>query len=70
MLSAREVRRFNLEALKMVLLVTINSIILTALLLLTVYTVLILRIYYQRRQLDILIIDVIILRNIAFERGK
>ena len=70
MLSTREVRRFNLEALKMVLLVTINSIILTALLLLTVYTVLILRIYYQRRQLDILIIDVIILRNIAFERGK
>ena len=70
MLSAREVRRFNFEALKMVLLVTINSIILTALLLLTVYTVLILRIYYQRRQLDILIIDVIILRNIAFERGK
>ena len=70
MLSTREVRRFNLEALKMVLLVTINSIILTALLLLTVYTVLILTIYYQRRQLDILIIDVIILRNIAFERGK
>ena len=70
MLSTREVRRFNLEALKMVLLVTINSIILTALLLLTAYTVLILRIYYQRRQLDILIIDVIILRNIAFERGK
>ena len=70
MLSTREVRRFNLEALKMVLLVTINSIILTALLLLTVYTVLILRIYYQRRPLDILIIDVIILRNIAFERGK
>ena len=70
MLSTREVRQFNLEALKMVLLVTINSIILTALLLLTVYTVLILRIYYQRRQLDILIIDVIILRNIAFERGK
>ena len=70
MLSTREVRRFNLEALKMVLLVTINSIILTALLLLTVYTVLILRIYYQRRQLDILIIDFIILRNIPFERGK
>ena len=39
-------------------------------LLLNLYTVLLLKIYDQRSQLDILIKDVIISRNIAFERVK
>ena len=44
-----------------------NSIIFTASLLLNLYTVLLLNIYDQRRQLEILKKDGIISRNIAFE---
>ena len=42
----------------------------TASLLLNLYTVLLLKIYYQIRKLDILIKHTIISRNIAFERVK
>ena len=52
---------------KIVLLAAINSIIFTASLLLNLYTVQLLNIYDQRRQLDILKKDAIISRNIAFE---
>ena len=52
---------------KIVLLAAINSIIFTASLLLNLYTVLLLNIYDQGRQLDILKKDAIISRNIAFE---
>ena len=63
-------KMFTFKTFKIVLLATINSIIETALLLLNLYTVLLLKIYDQRRQLDILIKDGIISRNIAFERVK
>ena len=55
---------------KIVLLATISSIIVTASLLLILYTVLLLNIYDHRRQLDIFIKDAIVSRNIAFERVK
>ena len=62
---------FNLKRFKIVLLATINLIIVTKSLLLNLYTVLLLKIYDQKRQLDdILIKDVITSRNIAFERVK
>ena len=61
---------FNFKTFKIVLLATINSVIVTASLLLNLYTVLLLKIYDQRRQLDILIQDTIIPRYIAFERVK
>ena len=49
---------------------TINSIIVTASLSLNLYLVMLLKIYDQRRQLDILIKNAIISRNIAFEKIK
>ena len=61
---------FNFKTFKIVLLATINSVIVTASLLLNPYTVLLLKIYDQRRQLDTLIQDTIIPRYIAFERVK
>ena len=61
---------FNFKTFKIFLLATINSVIVTASLLLNPYTVLLLKIYDQRRQLDTLIQDTIIPRYIAFERVK
>ena len=61
---------FNFKTFKIVLLATINSVIVTTSLLLNLYTVLLLKFYDQRRQLDILIQDTIIPRYIAFERVK
>ena len=61
-------KMFNFQTFKVVLLATINSIFVTALLLVNFYTVLLLKIYDQRRQLDIFLKDAIISRNIAFER--
>ena len=52
------------------MLAAINSIIVTAFFLLNLYIVLLLNIYDQRRQLDILKKDAIISRNIPFERFK
>ena len=60
----------NFKTFKIVLLATVNSVIVTASLLLKFYTVLVLKIYDQRTQLDSLIKDVIISRNIVFERVK
>ena len=59
-------KMFNFKTFKIVLLATINSIIVTALLLFNLYTALLLKIYDQRKQLDILIKDAIVSRNIAF----
>ena len=61
---------FNFKTFKIVLLATINSTIVTVSLLLNLYTVLLLKIDDQRRQLDILIKDAITSRNIAFEKVK
>ena len=61
---------FNFKTFKIVLLATINSVIVTASLLLNLYIVLLLKFYDQRRQLDILIQDTIIPRYTAFERVK
>ena len=66
----KRINLFNFKLFKIVLLATINSIIVTASLLLNLYTVLLLKIYYQIRKLDILIKHTIISRNIAFERVK
>ena len=66
----KKINLFNFKLFKIVLLATINSIIMTASLLLNLYTVLLLKIYYQIRKLDILIKHTIISRNIAFERVK
>ena len=66
----KRINLFNFKLFKIVLLATINSIIMTASLLLNLYTVLLLKIYYQIRKLDILIKHTIISRNIAFERVK
>ena len=66
----KRINLFNFKLFKIVLLATINSIIVTASLLLNLYTVLLLKIYYQIRKLDILIKYTIISRNIAFERVK
>ena len=63
-------KMFTFKMFKIVLLATINSLIERALFLLNLYTVLLLKIYDQRRQLDILIKDGIISRNIALERVK
>ena len=64
---------FNFKTFKIVLLATMNSIIGTTSLLRNSYTVLLLKIYNQKRQLDILIKDAIIFvisRNIVFEKVK
>ena len=61
---------FSFKTFKIFLLAKINSIIVTDSLLSNLYTVLLLKIYDQSRLLDILIKDVIISRNIAFERAK
>ena len=66
----KRINLFHFKLFKIVLMATINSIIVTALLLLNLYTVLLLKIYYQIRKLDILIKYTIISRNIAFERVK
>ena len=63
-------KTFNFKTFEIVLLATVNSIIVMAILLLNLYTIRLLKFYDQRRQLDILIKDVIISRNIAFERVK
>ena len=65
----KRINLFHFKLFKIVLMATINSIIVTALLLLNLYTVLLLKIY-QIRKLDILIKYTIISRNIAFERVK
>ena len=67
-LISNKSKMFNFQTFKVVLLATINSIFVTALLLVNFYTVLLLKIYDQRRQLDIFLKDAIISRNIAFER--
>ena len=51
----KRINLFHFKLFKIVLMATINSIIVTALLLLNLYTVLLLKIYYQIRKLDILI---------------
>ena len=48
-------KKFNFKTFKVVLLATINSIIVTALLLLNLYTVLLQKIYDPRRKLNVLI---------------
>ena len=63
-------KMFNFKIFEIVSLATINSIIVTASLLLNLYTVLLIKTYDQTRQLDILKKDAIILRNITFERVK
>ena len=63
-------KKFNFKTFKIVFLATINSVIVTVPLLLNLHTVLLLKIYDQRRQLDIVIKDVIISRNITFKRVK
>ena len=52
-------KMFNFKTFKIVLLATINSIIVTASVLLNLYTILLLKIYNQRRQLDILVKEAI-----------
>ena len=69
-LTNKRSKIFNFKTFKIVLLATINSIIVAASLLLNLYTILLLKIYDQRRQLDILIKDAMISKNIAFERAK
>ena len=59
---------FNFKAFKIVLLATINLNIVTASLLLNCIAAT--KDYDQRRQLNILVKDVMISRNIAFERIK
>ena len=61
---------FNFKTFKIVFLATINSVIVTAPLLLNLHAVLLLKIYDQRRQLDIVKKDVTISKNIAFKRVK
>ena len=63
-------KKFNFKTFQIVFLATVNSVIVTAPLLLNLHTVLLLKIYDQRRQLDIVIKDVTISRNIAFKRVK
>ena len=63
-------KMFNFKIFEIVSLATINSIIVTASLLLNLYTVLLIKTSDQTRQLDILKKDAIILRNITFERVK
>ena len=55
---------------KIVLLATVSSVIVIASFLLNFYTLLLLKICDQRRQLDIFIKDAMISRSIAFERVK
>ena len=61
---------FDFQKFKIVLLATINSIVVLSSILLNLHTVLLLKIYNQKRQLDELTKDSIISRNVALERVK
>ena len=63
-------KMFRFKTIKIFLLAAINSTVPTPSLLINLYTLLLLKIYGPRRQLDILIKDAIISRNMTFEKIK